>query len=77
MSSSPANTTEGLGPEHYREICDEIGARLAFALRPTYDLPPRIAELLDRLTLLDHDAPSIVPSMEDMDDPEEAPPVQS
>ena len=67
MSSSAArNAAQGLGPEHYREICDEIGARLAFALRPAYDLPPRIAELLDRLALLDHDAPSIVPSMDDM-----------
>ena len=78
MSSSPANRTEGLGPEHYREICDEIGARLAFMLRPASNLPPRIAELLDRLALLDHDAPSIVPSMEDMvAAEEETPRVQS
>lgn len=55
-----------LGPEHCREICDEIGARLAFMLRPASTLPPRLAELLDRLALLDHAAPSIVPSMEDM-----------
>jgi hypothetical protein len=35
-------------------------------LRPASDLPPRLAVLLDRLALLDHDAPSIVPSIEDM-----------
>jgi hypothetical protein len=35
-------------------------------LRPAPDLPPRLADLLDRLALFDHDAPSIVPSIEDM-----------
>jgi hypothetical protein len=66
--SAPAatNASQQLGLEHYREICDEIGARLAFMLRPTSELPPRLAELLDRLALLDHDAPSIAPSMEHM-----------
>jgi len=63
-----------LAPEHYREICDEIGARLAQLLRPaTSAPPPRIAELLDQLARLDHDAPSIVPSIEDMEAFEEAP----
>ena len=47
-------------------------------LRPASNLPPRIAELLDRLALIDHDAPSIVPSMEDMvAAEEETPRVQS
>ena len=58
-----------LDSDHCRAICDEIGARLALVLRPeTADLPPRIAELLDQLALLDHieDAPSISPSLEDM-----------
>ena len=76
MSSSAArNEAQELGPEHYREICDEIGARLGFVLRPAPDLPPRMIELLDRLALLDHDAPSIVPSMEDMAPVEEEAPL--
>jgi hypothetical protein len=46
-------------------------------LRPdTSDLPPRLAELLDRLALLDHDAPSIAPSLEDMVTPRKTPSVQ-
>ena len=46
-------------------------------LRPaTPDLPPRLAELLDRLALMDHDAPSIAPSIEDMVTLEETSPVQ-
>jgi len=35
-----------------------------------------LAELLDRLALLDHDAPSIAPSIADMVTLEEMPPVQ-
>ena len=63
--SAPEDKPPVLGSEHYRAICDEIGARLAFALRPaTSDLPPRIAGLLNRLVLLDHDDPSIAPSLE-------------
>jgi hypothetical protein len=55
------------GPEHYRAICDEVGARLALMLRPVALAPsPRIADLLDRLVYLDDDVPSIVPSIEDM-----------
>jgi hypothetical protein len=49
-----------------RAICGEIGERLAMFLRPSTKLPPRLADLLARLALLDHDAPSIVPSIEDM-----------
>jgi hypothetical protein len=66
-SNAPA-----LGPEHYRAICDEIGARLAPILRPVTSAPsPRIAELLHELACLDHDAPSIAPSIEDMEPLEE------
>jgi hypothetical protein len=66
-----------LAPKHCRAICDEIGERLALVLRPaTSDLPPRIAELLDRLALQDHDAPSIAPSIEDMVTLEETSPAQ-
>jgi hypothetical protein len=66
-SSVPA-----LGPEHYRAICEEIGARLAPILRPVTSAPsPRIADLLHELACLDHDAPSIAPSLEDMEPLEE------
>jgi hypothetical protein len=61
-----------LESDHCRAICDEIGARLAFVLQPATsdDLPPRLAELLDKLALLDqHDAPSISPSLDDMTGP--------
>jgi hypothetical protein len=71
--SAPEGKPPVLGSEHYRAICDEIGARLAFALRPaTSDLPPRIVGLLNRLALLDHDAPSIAPSLERRANAEEA-----
>ncbi len=55
------------GPEHYRAICQEIGERLRYALPPASDLPTRLAELLQRLAEQDHDAPSIVPSFEEME----------
>ena len=49
MSESDA-AVSGLGPEHYRAICDEIGERLRYSLPPTASgLPVRIAELLARL----------------------------
>ena len=64
--------TMALGPRHCRAICEEIGDRLAIALRPPTELPPRLAGLLARLALLDHDAPSIVPDIEDMMMPEAA-----
>ncbi|MGH6740667.1 MAG: hypothetical protein ACREDY_16855 [Bradyrhizobium sp.] len=71
------NTASTLGPEHYRAICDEVGARLAQVLRPAASAPsPRIAELLDRLARLDHDVPSIVPSIDDMEPLEETSLVQ-
>ena len=53
--------------EHARAICEEIGDRLRFALRDDYaDLPPRLRELVSRLAELDCEAPSLVPSMDDM-----------
>lgn len=58
------------GSKHCRAICEEIGERLALVLRPATELPPRLKELLDRLALLDHDAPSIVPDIDDMVMPE-------
>jgi hypothetical protein len=76
-SAAAGNTAPVLAPRHCRAICDEVGARLALVLRPaTPDLPPRLAELLDRLALMDHDAPSIAPSIEDMVTLEETSPVQ-
>lgn len=66
MSESDA-AVSGLGPEHYRAICDEIGERLRYSLPPTTSgLPVRIAELLARLAEQDHDAPSIVPCLEEV-----------
>jgi hypothetical protein len=61
-----------LSSRHCRAICGEVGERLAVFLRPTTELPPRLADLLARLALLDHDAPSIVPSVEDMISPKAA-----
>jgi hypothetical protein len=59
-----------ISSEHARAICDEIGERLRHALRGDYaDLPPRLRELVDRLAELDRDAPSLVPTMEEMTRP--------
>ena len=67
------NATTVLGSKHCRAICEEIGDRLALILRPpTSELPPRLQELLDRLALLDRDAPPIAPSIEDIVMPEAA-----
>ncbi len=67
MSPRVAEIPE-LGSEHAGAICEEIGARLACILRPTgSDLPPRLAELMYRLSALDHEAPSTVPSIEEID----------
>jgi len=75
-ASVPESNARVLSPRHCRAICEEIGARLAIALPPaTRELPPRLAELVDRLALLDHDAPSIVPSIEDTTSLQETSPV--
>jgi hypothetical protein len=69
MSASIAareSTATVLSSKHCRAICEGIGERLALVLRPTTELPPRLKELLDQLALLDHDAPSIAPDIEDM-----------
>jgi hypothetical protein len=51
---------------HCRAICDEIGDRLRDILkREASEVPPRLLELIDKLTELEHQ-PSIVPSIEDM-----------
>ncbi|MBR0872911.1 hypothetical protein JQ633_21300 [Bradyrhizobium tropiciagri] len=62
-----------IASEHARAICDEIGERLRFALRDDYaDLPPRLRELVGRLAELDYDAPSLVPTLEEMTRPLQA-----
>lgn len=71
--SAPASTPRLLSSRHCRAICEEIGERLALVLKPdTSGLPPRLQDLLDRLALLDHDAPSIAPDIEDLVMPETA-----
>jgi hypothetical protein len=58
-----------LDSTHCRAICDEIGERLRYALRrEVSELPPFLCELVDRLAGLECvPAPSIVPSIDDMD----------
>jgi hypothetical protein len=59
-----------IAPEHARAICEEIGWRLRHALRGDYaDLPPRLRELVDQLAQQECDAPSLVPTMDDMTGP--------
>ena len=62
-----------LDPTHCRAICDEIGERLGFILKPASDIPPRLLYLIARLAELEkadvpqlESAPSIVPSIQDM-----------
>jgi hypothetical protein len=51
---------------HCRAICDEIGERLHYVLKPeTSDIPPRLLALIEKLTELEC-APSIVPSIDEM-----------
>jgi hypothetical protein len=52
---------------HIRAICDEVGDRLrAILRREITELPPHLQSLVDRLTELDQETPSIAPSLEDM-----------
>jgi hypothetical protein len=63
---------------HCRAICDEIGERLAQILnRDVLEMPPRLLDLLNKLTELERDAhaqvkhaPSIAPSIGEMSLPE-------
>jgi hypothetical protein len=58
---------------HCRAICDEIGERLHFIMKPASDIPPRLLDLIDRLAELEKSdlprlkrAPSIVPSIDEI-----------
>jgi hypothetical protein len=54
---------------HCRAICDEIGERLRQVLKPkALEIPQRLLMLLDRLAKLEQ-APSIVPSIDEMSFP--------
>ena len=64
----PKRNAEALALDHVhcRAICDEIGERLRQVLKPeALDIPQRLLALLDRLAELEQ-APSIVPSMDEM-----------
>lgn len=55
---------------HARAICDEIGSRLGYMLQPDHsDLPARLRDLVLRLVQMDDEAPSMIPSIEDMTRP--------
>jgi hypothetical protein len=55
-----------LDPAHCRAICEEIGERLRAVLKPeASEIPPRLLALMDRLAQLE-EAPSIVPSIDEM-----------
>jgi hypothetical protein len=58
---------------HCRAICDEIGERLGFILKPvTSDIPPRLSYLIGRLAELEERdlrtvlSPSIAPAIDEM-----------
>lgn len=57
---------------HCRAICDEIGERLQFIIKPATDIPPRLLDLIGRLAELEKAdlprlelVPSIVPSIDE------------
>lgn len=55
---------------HCRAICDEIGERLREVLRrEASEMPPRLLVLIDELAQLDHDGPSVVPSIDEISFP--------
>jgi hypothetical protein len=52
---------------HCRAICDEIGDRLRYSMKAdASELPIHLRRLLARFEELDRQAPSVVPSLEDM-----------
>jgi hypothetical protein len=56
-----------LDSDHCRAICDEIGDRLRDALKlNASELPLQLRRILARFEELDRQAPSVVPSLEDM-----------
>jgi hypothetical protein len=56
--------------KHCRAICDEVGERLRQHLDRNFTAPPqKILALLRELELSELEAPSIVPSLEDMNAP--------
>jgi hypothetical protein len=68
----PNRNAEALALDHAhcRAICDEIGERLRQVLKPeALEIPQRLLMLLDRLAKLEQ-APSIVPSIDEMSFPQ-------
>jgi hypothetical protein len=64
----PKRSIEALALDHAhcRAICDEIGERLRQVLKPeALEIPQRLLTLLDRLAELEQ-APSIVPSIDEV-----------
>lgn len=56
-----------LDSEHCRAICDEIGERLRAILdRDAMEPSQQLLQLLSQLEQQERDAPSIVPSLDDM-----------
>ncbi|MDA9427134.1 hypothetical protein XH97_34210 [Bradyrhizobium sp. CCBAU 53380] len=55
-----------IDPEHRRAICNEIGERLRGILADEVTpLPSRLQSMVERLTELDGDAPSVAPDRQD------------
>lgn len=70
MADTPPTRTHGpspdIDPEHRRAIRDEIGQQLRGTLADdATPLPSRLQGLVERLTELDGDAPSIAPDRQD------------
>ncbi len=67
----PATAIVTIDTVHSRAICEEIGERLREVLRRSAprELPPRLQDLLDRFAAAEREqAPSLVPSLEEMID---------
>jgi hypothetical protein len=60
--------TTWLDSKHYRSICDEIGERLRQQIdRTTTSMPQKILDLLQQLEQQEFEAPSLVPSLAEME----------